>query len=136
MAKLVGELSIRWTTAGHNVPTVAGAIHAELGVQLEVDQMLELVVAWEEINSLRYDPALGKFVKCAVKTEPTHQAKSSHKSLWLSGRENLLSWRTRCRKRKNVPRDPRRAWSIWVDRPPEKLWRSSKTVRRDWLSGC
>ena len=28
VANLVGDLSMRWTVAGHNVPTVAGAIHA------------------------------------------------------------------------------------------------------------
>ena len=90
MAKLVGELSIRWTTVGHNVPTVAGAIHAEFGVPLEVDQMMDLVVAWEEINAVRYDPALGKFVKCAVKAETTHQAKSSHESKSVAELERKL----------------------------------------------
>ena len=63
VAKMVGELALRWSVAGHNVPTVVGALHAELAVKCEVDQMLDLIVAWEEINDCRYDPAVGQFVK-------------------------------------------------------------------------
>ena len=33
IAKLVGELAMRWSVAGHNVPTVAGTLHAELWVK-------------------------------------------------------------------------------------------------------
>ena len=90
IAKLVGELSIRWTTAGHNVLTVAGAIHAELGVQPEVDQVLDLVVAWEEINNVRYDPGLGRFVKREVKVDVPPSSKSSHKSKTVARLEKKL----------------------------------------------
>ena len=79
VVNLVGDLSIRWTVAGHNVPTATGAIHAELGVKLEVDQILDLVAAWEEINSVKYDPALGKLVKVSVKAEHSHHSKFSSK---------------------------------------------------------
>ena len=50
VAKLVGELAMRWSAAGHNVPTVAGALHANPAVTFEVDQMLDLIVAWKDIN--------------------------------------------------------------------------------------
>ena len=31
VAKLVGELSMRWVAAGHHAPTVLGASHADVG---------------------------------------------------------------------------------------------------------
>ena len=69
IAKLVGELAMRWSVAGHNVPTVAGALHAEVAIKFKVDQMLDLIVAWEDINECQYDPALGKSVKNTPKEE-------------------------------------------------------------------
>ena len=35
VAKLVGDLSLRCSVAGQKVPTVAGALHAELAVKCE-----------------------------------------------------------------------------------------------------
>ena len=63
VAKVVGQLALRWGVAGHNVLTLAGALHAELAVKCEVDHMLGLMVAWEEMDDCQYDPALGRFVK-------------------------------------------------------------------------
>ena len=37
LAKLVGELALHWSSEGHNLPTVAGAIHADLAMKFEVD---------------------------------------------------------------------------------------------------
>ena len=76
--------------AGHNVPTVAGAIHGELGVKLEVDQILDLVVAREKINSVQYDPVLEKFVKVSVKSEHSHHSKSSSKGKSVAELEKWL----------------------------------------------
>ena len=134
MAKLVGELSIRWTAAGHNVPTVAGVIHAELGVPLEVDQMLDLVVAWEEINVVRYDPALGNFVKCTVKAETAHQLKSSHKSKSVAELERkLVELEDQVRKAEKRAQRSEKGLEYWIDLSPKRLWRSSETRRKDWF---
>ena len=55
----MGELALRWSVAGHNVPMVAGALHAELAIKCEVDQLLDLIVTWEEIKDCQHDPAPG-----------------------------------------------------------------------------
>ena len=79
VAKLVGELSLRWSTESHHVPTVAGALHAQPVMKIEVEHMLDLIVAWEDINSCKYDLAQGKFVKTVVKNEGHTHGKSGDK---------------------------------------------------------
>ena len=66
---MVGELSLRWSAEVPNFSTVASAIHAERGMPFEVDHMLDLIVAWEDINRCKYDTAQGKFIKLPMKSD-------------------------------------------------------------------
>ena len=49
--------------------TMAGAGHAALLMKFELEQMLDLLVAWEEIDSYQYDLGQGNFVPVVVKSE-------------------------------------------------------------------
>ena len=83
VAKPVEGLPIRWSYEGHHISIIAGALHAELAMKFEVDHMLDLIVAREDINGCRYDPAQVKFVKITVKTEGRSHNKSGDRKKFV-----------------------------------------------------
>ena len=61
LAKRASALTMEWQKEGKNVPEMLAGMATLLQVGLEPERMLDLVVAWEDVASVRYDCAAMKF---------------------------------------------------------------------------
>ena len=134
LARMVGELSLRWSAEGHNVATVAGAIHAELGMKFEVDQMLDRIAAWENIHKCKYDPAQGKFVKLLVKSEDP-AGKSHPKKKSVADLEKKLAELEEQVRLSEKRAALKRGWSTWINHSLRRPSGNLKIAKQDWRSG-
>ena len=52
IAASAASFTMRWTEVGHLVPTVSvpAAMHAQLELPIEAKHVLDLMVAWQEVN--------------------------------------------------------------------------------------
>ena len=55
LARRVSALTMEWQQAGKNVLDMLAGMATLLQVGLEPERMLDLVVAWEDVASVRYD---------------------------------------------------------------------------------
>ena len=61
LAKRASALTMEWQKEGKNVPEMLAQMATLLQVGLEPERMLDLVVAWEDVASVKYDCATMKF---------------------------------------------------------------------------
>ena len=61
LAKRAFALTMEWQKEGKNVPEMLAGMATLLRVGLEPERMLGLVVAWEDVASVRYDCVAMKF---------------------------------------------------------------------------
>ena len=61
LAKRASALTMEWQKEGKNVPEMLAGMATLLQVGLEPERMLDLVVAWEDVASVRYDCVAMKF---------------------------------------------------------------------------
>ena len=61
LAKRASALTMEWQKEGENVPEMLAGMATLLQVGLEPERMLDLVVAWEDVASVRYDCVAMKF---------------------------------------------------------------------------
>ena len=61
LAKRASALTMEWQKEGKNVPQMLARMATLLQVALEPERMLDLVVAWEDVASVKYDYAAMKF---------------------------------------------------------------------------
>ena len=52
---------MEWQQANKNVPEMLGGMATLLQVGLELERMLDLVVAWEDVALVKYDCSAMKF---------------------------------------------------------------------------
>ena len=61
LAKRASALTMEWQKEGKNVPEMLAGMATLLQVGLEPERMLDLVEAWEDVASVKYDFAAMKF---------------------------------------------------------------------------
>ena len=75
LANGVAEMAVRWIQAGHNVPQVAAALQGQLAIEMQHDEIVDILFAWEEVHKSRYLPERGKFVP--IKQRPESRKSSA-----------------------------------------------------------
>ena len=52
---------MRMTAHGYNAPQLAGQMKEELQLSIDLGDVMDLVVAWEDVNGVEYDPGQKMF---------------------------------------------------------------------------
>ena len=60
LASLVAEMSVCWVQAGHNVLQVTAALQTQLAIEMPLEEIMDVLFAWEEVHKSRCMPETTK----------------------------------------------------------------------------
>ena len=61
LGRKVAALTMRMTVHGYNAPQLAAQMKKELQLSIDLGDVMDLVVAWEDVNGVEYDPGQKRF---------------------------------------------------------------------------
>ena len=93
LGRKVAALTMRMTAHGYNAPQLAGQMKEELQLSINLGDVMDLVVAWEDVNGVEYDPGQKMFkqAQTAATTATSGLKVKQESSEWLEMKTRMES---------------------------------------------
>ena len=93
LGRKVAALTMRMTAHGYNAPQLAGQMKEELQLSIDLGDVMDLVVAWEDVNGVEYDPGQKMFkqAQTAATTATSGLKVKQESSEWLEMKTRIES---------------------------------------------